>query len=169
MATKPMPRSMPRRYAYHWSHPWTRRASTHAGFRRSLAQSGYLSPNFKLSEAACNDAARTAIPRALRGVARNHAFRLERLRHALGGGPLPVTSWYRTPAHNRAVGGARFSQHMTARATDHPVAYVRRHPNFDRLASAIWSDGGFGQYPGGARHMDVRGTRARWTTFTPGR
>jgi uncharacterized protein YcbK (DUF882 family) len=43
--------------------------------------------------------------------------RLEALREALGR-PVVVTSGYRCPAHNRAVGGAARSLHMTGRAAD---------------------------------------------------
>lgn len=43
---------------------------------------------------------------------------LEPLRRELGGRPLVVTSGYRTPAHNEAVGGAAHSQHLYAEAAD---------------------------------------------------
>lgn len=158
---------VPLQYRRFWREPWLPEAARSIGFRRWLARHKLLSPHFSYAEAASKDG--VAVPRRLRTGARNHAFRLERLRHTLGDVPLPITSWYRSPARNRAVGGAAKSQHMTARATDHPVDFVRRHPRFDREANRIFSDGGFGQYPGGARHVDTRGFRARWTTFTPGR
>jgi hypothetical protein len=161
------PASLPAKYRPHWSEPWTARARRSPGFRLWLARHGYLTPHFTLAEAASHDG--IAVPRRMRPAARDHAFRLERLRHALGDVPVPITSWYRSPARNRAVGGAAKSWHMRAVATDHPVEFVHRHPSFDRLAAGIWSDGGFGQYPGGARHVDTRGFRARWTTYTPGR
>lgn len=37
---------------------------------------------------------------------------------AAWGGPLTVVSGYRTPQHNRAIGGAGQSQHMEGRAVD---------------------------------------------------
>lgn len=159
-------RDVPARYRVHWQKPWTRAASTNIGFRLWLSRHKLLSPHFSYAEAASKDG--TPVPRRLRTGARNHAFRLERLRHSLGDGPLAITSWYRSPAHNKRVGGAAKSQHLRALATDHPVEYVRRHPGFDKHADRIFKDGGFGQYPGGARHVDTRGWKARWTTFTPG-
>jgi hypothetical protein len=166
MATT-IPAWVPHKYRDHWRRPWTAQARRSPGFRLLLARHHLLSPHFSYAEAACKDG--TPIPRALRAAARNHAFKLERLRHELGDGVLPITSWYRTKAHNRAVGGAQFSKHVLAIATDIPVEFVRKHPNFDRLADALSQDGGFGQYPGGARHIDSRGTKARWSTWTPGR
>lgn len=162
-----IPGWVPKKYRDHWQRPWTTKASRSPGFRLLLARHRLLSPHFSYAEAASKDG--TQIPRRLRTQARNHAFKLERLRHELGDVPIPITSWYRSPAHNRKVGGAAKSKHMDAIAVDIPVQFVRRHPNFDQVADRIFANGGFGQYPGGARHVDSRGFKARWTTFTPGR
>jgi hypothetical protein len=159
--------NVPAKYRKHWREPWHPDAARSRGFRLWLGRNGLLTPHFSYKEAASRDG--RGVPLRLRSRAREHAFRLERLRHALGDGPLPITSWYRSPQHNRAVGGAAKSKHMEAIATDHPVEFVRKHPNFDREANRIFANGGFGQYPGGARHVDSRGVQARWTTFTPGR
>lgn len=43
--------------------------------------------------------------------------RLQALREAFGG-PITVTSGYRCPDHNRAVGGAKGSQHVKGNAAD---------------------------------------------------
>ena len=166
MATN-CPEWVPARHRDKWLRPWTKKASRSVAFRLLLARHELLSPHFSYAEAASKDG--VAVPRRLRTQARNHAFKLERLRHVLGDGRLPITGWYRSPAHNRAVGGAAKSKHMDAVATDHPVSFVQRHPNFDKHANEIFRDGGFGQYPGGARHVDSRGIRARWTSWTPGR
>lgn len=43
---------------------------------------------------------------------------LEAIRHALGGHAIQVTSGYRSPALNRAVGGEATSDHLSGRAAD---------------------------------------------------
>lgn len=165
MALAPVPRWLPDKYKYHWRHPWTKRARRSPGFRRQLAKHGYLTPHFKLSEAACKDG--TPVPKVLRPGARNHAFRLERLRHSLGDKPVSILSWYRTPAYNRRIGGARYSQHMTARATDHSREWVERmgRSRVRAAAERIWAKGGVGTYPAGSMHFDSRGYKARWSSF----
>lgn len=46
------------------------------------------------------------------------ATKLEKVRAILGNHPLIVSSWYRSPALNAAVGGARNSDHMLGAAVD---------------------------------------------------
>lgn len=91
---------------------------------------------------------------------------LEELRRALGGKAILVISGYRDPAYNRAIGGARASQHMQGRAADIVVAGVRP-VRVHQVATALHDGGtrvpGLGLYPGFV-HVDVReGKVARWT------
>lgn len=160
-----MPSWIKPKHRDYWKRPWTVPVSRFRaiGFKRALRARGYLSPHYELREAACKDAARTPVPRRMRPRAQRHAFRLEQLRHELGDRPLPVLSWYRTPAHNVAVGGASRSKHMKAIATDFDRAVLPS--GFDAAADRIFADGGFGQYPGGNRHVDSRAGRARWTSY----
>jgi hypothetical protein len=113
--------------------------------------------------------------------ARTHAGNLERFRDALNAarakkGLSPtgifINSWARSWQHNVAVGGAKDSQHLYFLATDITKEEVARicpwsggGADFDRIASEVFKDGGFGQYPGGARHVDSRGYRARWSSY----
>lgn len=46
------------------------------------------------------------------------AAQMERVREALGGKPLRITSCYRSPAVNRAAGGAKASAHLEGWAVD---------------------------------------------------
>ena len=85
--------------------------------------------------------------------------RLEGLRAAVGGKPLRITSGYRCPTHNAAV-GAR-SQHVLGTAADVLAAGI----GVDKLAEAAErvGFGGIGRYPKqGFVHVDVRAKRARW-------
>lgn len=74
----------------------------------------------------------------------------EPLRREVAQGPLAVTSFYRSAAVNRAVGGASSSQHTCGEAIDMDADvyggctnrglfdYVRKHLRFDQL---IWEFG----------------------------
>lgn len=156
---------VPGKYRDLWDHPWTDKAKRHRRFRMWLQSKGYLSPHFTLAEAACHDG--TPIPRRLRPKARDHAFNMEKLRHALGGHSIPIVSWYRTEAYNRQIHGAIHSQHVQACATDVSTEWVDSvgRDRVQRVAEVIFAHGGVGTYPAGSMHFDSRGTRARWTSY----
>jgi len=92
------------------------------------------------------------------------------VRNLGGASPVHVSSWYRDPAYNRAVGGASASIHLTCGASDIrkdgmtprelALRLHREHPDRQRL--------GIGLYPT-FTHVDVRGLMgltapARWGT-----
>lgn len=90
---------------------------------------------------------------------------LELMRVALGR-PIMITSGYRSPAHNKAVGGADESFHMTNPLMGVDIIVAGVHP-IDVAASAIkwgFQNGGIGVYPtDGHVHLDVRTNGpARW-------
>lgn len=121
------------------------------------------SPHLSWNELACHDVGNTCYPqewRATRAVVLADAF--EAVRAALGNQPIRILSGYRTPQHNRAIGGARRSQHLQGRALDlappagvplatmaEIVRYVARvtHPAIRGVG--IYEAGGF-------VHVDVR-------------
>lgn len=83
---------------------------------------------------------------------------------ALLGKPVRLTSIYRSPAYNGAVGGARFSQHKENRAIDLQVDGVspRRVANaLVKLRQAGMFKGGIGLYSTFV-HVDTRGSNATW-------
>lgn len=89
------------------------------------------------------------------------AIQLEALRASIGK-PLSVNSGYRCPAHNKAIGGAKASQHMQGTAADLSSRAVgpgsiARHAE----KVAAFRDGGIGTYPY-FTHVDVRSGAARW-------
>lgn len=84
---------------------------------------------------------------------------LDAMREALGK-PLIVTSGYRCPMHNEAVGGVPNSFHVQGVAADVTYEGVDVH-HLGKLAEAAGADG-IGIYAGGWVHVDVRGEWARW-------
>jgi len=117
---------------------------------------GDLSRNFSKHEFTCRCCGRIEInPRLVDA--------LQELRD-LAGLPVRVTSGYRCPDHNRAVGGAKHSQHLLGNAAD-IVVKGRSVAEMHTLAEQVpaFRDGGIGVYPEqGFVHVDVRAGRARW-------
>ena len=79
------------------------------------ASSEQLEKNFNLSEFACKDG--TAVPAELVKNVKSLASNLQVLREKLGK-PIKINSAFRTKSHNKAVGGAKNSQHLVAKAAD---------------------------------------------------
>ena len=92
---------------------------------------------------------------------------------------IACNSWFRSPAYNAKIRGARFSQHVYApngTATDIRVwvrlrtgKRVQLHPRFVALLAAkyvpAFNNGGIGWYDaqhGYFTHLDHRKGRARW-------
>lgn len=146
----------------HWNRPWLVGLKNDDAevFKKRLWKHGFLSPHFTRKECASPDGVQ--IPESLRHGAQRQAFRMERYRHALGDRSISFLSWYRSPAHNAAVGGASESQHMKADATD------RRFESSDAVLR-IWDTGGIGWAGpgignGAILHVDSRPgpARAEW-------
>ncbi len=86
------------------------------------------------------------------------ATELEDVRDMFGGRTITITSWYRPPAINRAVGGARFSKHIEGHAVDIIVDGLDPR-DVTRKLSETW-DGGVGDSPA-FTHLDL-GDKRRW-------
>ena len=112
-------------------------------------------------ELACRDG--TAYPAAF--IADGRAVRLaavfEAIRASCGHLPITILSAYRSPAHNRKIGGARHSQHVQGRALDlrQPKgwAVATFHQRIKDLAQALPDLKGIGRYQTFV-HVDVRPT-----------
>ena len=106
------------------------------------------------SEFACRHCGRNRIDPALVAA-------LQELRN-LAGQPINVTSGFRCPEHNRAVGGACHSYHLTGQAVD--VRCDALNPaHLADLATRVppFADGGIGVYPDHV-HLDLRLKPTRW-------
>lgn len=94
------------------------------------------------------------------------AKNLEVIRAEWGLVLIPGSS-YRPPAHNAAIGGAKFSQHLSAKATDFVIPGVSKDDIYCTIrrlmASGKIDDGGLGYYgPGGHIHYDWDPKRPPW-------
>lgn len=130
-----------------------------------------LSEHFSWAEAQCKCGA-CRMPDNVRANVEILAQHLEVVRLAFGK-PIKITSWYRCPARNAQVGGARKSIHLTGLAVDlkcgglsgpQIAAKIERLIQEERIP-----DGGIGvyaQFPAMC-HFDVRTVagmpRARWS------
>jgi len=122
-----------------------------------------LTKNFNREEFDCKDG--TIVPDKYLKNVQEVANNLQVLRDYLGVSVSVTGSGYRTPSHNKKVGGAKESQHLTASAGDiNAKGYAPK-----QLASEIellikegkMKQGGIGIYPNFV-HYDIRGTKARW-------
>lgn len=77
---------------------------------------------------------------------------------------LGVKSGYRTPERNRAVGGAKSSQHLSGKAVDVSGFRDLSRDTQSALVDKAMTQGvrGLGLYSSGALHMDVRNSPAAW-------
>jgi uncharacterized protein YcbK (DUF882 family) len=122
-----------------------------------------LTKNFNLEEFDCKDG--TKVPNKYLLNVKEVADNLQVLRDYLGVSVSVTGSGYRSPAHNKKVGGAKFSQHLTASGAD--INAEGYEPK--QLAEVIellilkgkMKQGGLGTYPNFV-HYDIRGTKARW-------
>lgn len=121
-----------------------------------------LTKNFDLKEFQCKDG--SATPLELIPNLQKLAEQLQVLRDFLGVS-LHINSGYRSPAYNKKIGGAKFSQHVQGKAAD--ISCSKFTP--EQIHAAILQlikegkmlEGGVGIYNSWV-HYDTRGTAARW-------
>ena len=121
-----------------------------------------LTTNFRKSEFDSKDGAE--MPAEVLTNINKLAANLQVLRDRLGV-PIRVNSGYRSPSHNAAVKGARFSQHLLGTAADIAVSgYTTKKVAEvieELIKSGLMKEGGLKAYNTFV-HYDIRGVRARW-------
>ena len=129
----------------------------------SLSKEGYkqLRPHFRVREFRCRDGSDPVF------VDDELVALLQQIRQHFGT-PLTITSGYRTPAHNKACGGAAYSQHLYGRAADFKIAGVGPDTVAAYAETLLPDRGGIGVYPPktgraeGWVHIDTRPEKSRW-------
>ena len=112
-----------------------------------------VSTNFRVREFACQDGSDPIfIDSELVSV-------LQKIRNHFGK-PVTITSAYRTPGHNKAVGGTTYSQHLYGKAADIKVQGIAPK-DVAKYAETLLDEGGIGIY-NTFTHIDVRATKSRW-------
>lgn len=113
-----------------------------------------LSTNFKVREFACTDGSDPIF------IDSELVTILQKIRTHFGAS-VTITSAYRTPAKNKAVGGQTYSQHLYGKAADIKVKGVTPKQVAAYAEELLPGKGGIGTY-GTFTHVDVRSTKARW-------
>lgn len=113
-----------------------------------------LSANFKVREFACEDGSDPIfIDSELVAI-------LQKLRTHFGRA-VTITSAYRTPSHNRSVGGTTYSQHQYGMAADIKVGGISPQKVAAYAEKLLPNKGGIGIYNTFV-HIDVRSNCSRW-------
>ena len=113
-----------------------------------------LSANFKVKEFACTDGTDPIfVDTELVNV-------LQKIRTHFGRS-VTITSAYRTPTRNKAVGGTKYSQHLYGMAADIKVQGIAPKAVSAYAEKLLEGKGGIGIYSS-FTHIDVRSTKSRW-------
>lgn len=113
-----------------------------------------LSANFKVKEFACSDGSDPIF------IADELVRVLQKIRTHFGRA-VTITSAYRTPTRNAAVGGTAYSQHLYGMAADIKVQGISPKKVAAYAETIMPSRGGIGIYST-FTHIDVRDNRSRW-------
>lgn len=113
-----------------------------------------LSANFRVREFACSDGSDPIF------IDSELVTVLQKIRTHFGKA-VTITSAYRTPTHNKAVGGTTYSQHLYGKAADIKVNGVSSKKVAEHAEKILQGKGGVGIYDT-FTHIDVRTTKSRW-------
>jgi uncharacterized protein YcbK (DUF882 family) len=113
-----------------------------------------LSANFRVREFACSDGSDPIF------ISPELVAILQKIRTHFGK-PITITSAYRTPSRNKAVGGTIYSYHLYGMACDIKVSGISPEKVVSYAEKLLPCSGGIGVYDTFV-HIDVRTKKARW-------
>lgn len=113
-----------------------------------------VSANFRVREFACSDGSDPVF------IDSELITILQKIRTHFGKS-VTITSAYRTPPHNKAVGGTAYSQHLYGKACDIKLKGVSPKKVAAYAETLLKNRGGIGVYKTFV-HIDTRATKARW-------
>lgn len=113
-----------------------------------------LSKNFTVKEFACSDGTDTVF------ISLTLVNLLQKIRDHFGKAVI-INSAYRTEAHNKAIGGATYSQHKYGLAADIRINGVTPKEIAAYVETLMPTSGGIGIYKSFC-HVDVRRVKSRW-------
>jgi zinc D-Ala-D-Ala carboxypeptidase len=117
--------------------------------------------NFKNYEFRCKCGKCSGLPS--KGVDIEFKCMLEEVRRRNGNKPIIIRSGYRCPAHNRAVGGAAKSQHMSNPVWAADIFSPGTSPRvLEKICDDVFKNHGVGLGGRNIVHVDRRPGRARW-------
>ena len=113
-----------------------------------------VSTNFRVREFACSDGSDAVF------ISPDLVKVLQKIRTHFGKS-VTITSAYRTPTKNKAVGGTTYSQHLYGTAADIKVKGVAPKKVAAYAEKLLSNRGGIGIYKT-FTHIDVRQVKSRW-------
>lgn len=113
-----------------------------------------LTKNFKVREFACSDGTDVIF------ISHDLVVVLQKIRDHFGK-PVNINSAFRTPAKNKQVGGATYSQHLYGTAADITISGVSPKAVAEYAETLLPKSGGIGIYKT-FTHIDVRAVKSRW-------
>ena len=126
-----------------------------------------LTPHIRLGEFALDQEARRFVHQHQVDTALELAVFLEKVRRAFGGRPVIITSGYRPPAINAAVGGASASEHLYSKPGEGAVDFLVEGANVKEVEK--WCDRNWPHSVGYGAHLGfvhvgrrAAGGRRRW-------